>query len=237
VSLHLIAAPTDEVVTLEEAKAQLRITNNDSDELIRALIDSAVAQIDAAGGGWLGRALSPQTWELRLNEYPYGYADYDQTYWRCCYVGATCPTGTYSYQIELPYPPLISVDSVKHYDTDGVDTTLVENTDYRVVGLGSIGRASVAPIYNGSWPTLVRTDFGSVRVRFTAGYSAGVPAPIKQAVLLACRDLWSLNERNLYLRSESAPGLASYEWTVSEMAGKVIRSASESLLSTYRVYY
>lgn len=213
-SLHLITPPTEDVVTLVEAKAHLRQTGNDYDDLIRALIASAVAQIDPAGGGWLGRALRPQTWELRGDGFPCG-------------------------RIELPYPPMISVDSVKYYDGDGTDTTMVADTDYRVLG-GGIAKSYVAPVYNGAWPSSVRCDAESVRVRFTSGYARtspdSMPAPIKQAVLLAIRDLWSLGERNLYLRSESAPGLASYEWTVSEMAGRVIRAAAENLLATYRVF-
>lgn len=227
-SLYLITAPSEEVVTLAEAKKHLRQTTSDYDDVIRALISSAVAQLDPAGGGWLGRALRPQTWELRGDGFPY-CGDVSYGYVR----GSTD-------MVPLPYPPLISVDSVIYVDGDDVEQTMVANTDYRVIGLGDRNKSAIAPIYNGSWPSSIRSDVESVRVRFTAGYSAGppdlLPAPIKQAVLLAVRDLWSLGERNLYLRSESVPGLASYEWTVSEMAGKVIRSAAESLLSTYRVY-
>lgn len=227
-SLHLITAPTAEVVTLAEAKRHLRQSGNDYDDLIRALISSAVAQIDPASNGWLGRAIRPQTWELRYPGFPYdvygsGYSRNYRIYNR----------------IELSYPPTISVDSVRYYDGDGVDTTMVVDTDYRVLGGGN-QKTYIAPVYNETWPSNVRCDDESVRVRFTCGYEStpadNLPPQIKQAVLLAVRDLWSLGERNLYLRSESAPGLASYEWTVSEMAGTVIRAAAENLLSTLRVY-
>lgn len=214
---HLITAPTDDVVTLEEAKAHLRVTNTDNDDLIEALIASAVAQIDPAGGGWLGRALRPQTWELRLNGFPY-----------CDEPG-----------IELPYPPLISLDSLVYDDGDGVETAMTVTTEYRVIA-GGLGKSIVLPAYNTTWPSSVRSDYETVRVRFTSGYAVttpdSLPQPIKQAVLLAVRDLWSLGERNLYLRSESVPGLASYEWTVSDNAGKVIRDAVGGLLGVYRVY-
>lgn len=216
-SLHLITPATDDVVSLELAKKHLRITTNDKDDLVRALIDSAVAQIE----GWLGLALRPQTWELRTDYFPYWGEE-----------------GHYG--LELPYPPLISVDSVVYDDEDGEEVALVEGTGYRVFNLGYRSKSYIAPVYNSSWPSALRGDINSVRVRFTAGFRLtapdSLPAPIKQAVLLAVRDLWSMGERNLYLRSESVPGLASYEWTVSEMAGKVIRSAVESLLSQYRVY-
>lgn len=224
----LITPPTVDVVSRADAKKQLRITGTDYDALIDALIASAVAQLDPAGGGWLGLALRPQTWELRLDGFPYGY----------CGSGFSRNFRAYN-EIVLPYPPLISLDSVKYYNSDGVDTTLVANTDYRVMGGGN-EKSYVVPTYNGTWPSSVRSDLESVRVRYTAGHQLtnpdSLPPPIKQAVLLAVRDLWSLGERNLYLRAESAPGLASYEWTVSENAGVVIRAACENMLSTYRVY-
>ncbi len=223
-SRHLIEAPTAQVVTLDEAKKSLRLTDNDQDDLVRALIASATAEIDPAGGGWLGRALRPQTWEIRNSGYPCYYS----AYYNQVYGG-----------IQLPYPPLISVDSVTYDDSDGVEQTLEEDTGFRVMGGGN-SPSYLVPVYNGTWPSSVRSDPESVRIRFTSGYPTTppdtLPAPIKQAVLLAIRDLWSLGERNLYLRSESAPGMMSYEWTVSETAGTVIRGAAENLLKTYRVY-
>jgi uncharacterized phiE125 gp8 family phage protein len=210
---YLITAPTEEVVTLAEAKAILRITSSDQDAAIQQMINAAVSAIDPAGGGWLGRALRPQTWELRM---PY-----------------------FCGEIELPYPPLISVDSVKHYDGDGVDTTLTEGTDYRVYGVGHMSKSKVVTPYQSGWPSSVRVDHESIRVQFTAGYSAGppdrMPPVIKQAVLLGVREIYSVAEKNLYLRSEVVPGVAEYEWTVSDNAGAVINAAVENYLATQRV--
>jgi uncharacterized phiE125 gp8 family phage protein len=231
-SLHLITAPTDDVVTLAEAKRQLRITNDDSDEMITALIAAAVAQLDPAGGGWLGRALRPQTWELRSDSFPCWYAGcgYDRNFRR-------------QFTFELPYPPLMSVDSVKYDDDDGVEQTLTEGVGYRVIGLGSINRTSIAPIYNGSWPPSARRDAESVRVRFTAGYPVAadgapdsLPGPIKQAALLMVRHLYGLGERNLFVSGETVDGVGSRTYVVTENAAAVMKAASESLLSTYRVW-
>lgn len=227
--LYLITAPTDEVVSLEEAKAQLRITDADSDEMIEALIDAAVMQIDPAGGGWLARAIRPQTWELRLDGFPCYYQRYVNR----------------AYEMALPYPPLISVDSVKYDDGDGVEQTLVDGVGYRVFGVGSFCKASIAPIYNGSWPTSVRSDPESVRVRFTCGYDPSfgnsppvdqLPAPIKQAVLLMVRYLFGLGERNLFVSSETVDGVGSQNFVVSDNAAAVMKRASESLLGPYIVW-
>jgi hypothetical protein len=56
-SLHLITPPDEDVISLSDVKVQLRVTGTDDDALIQALIDASVAQLDPAGGGWLGRAL------------------------------------------------------------------------------------------------------------------------------------------------------------------------------------
>lgn len=224
-SRYLITAPTDDVVTLAEAKAQLRIADTSYDTVIEALIQSAVDQIDPAGGGWLGRALRPQTWELRLPSFPYQYDTYynPKAYWT-----------------ELPYPPLLTVDSVKYDDGDGVETTLTEGVGYRVIQ-GGIGRASIAPIYNGSWPSSVRSDAESVRIRFTAGYEIGsagdeMPSPIKQAVILMVKSLFDVHAQNLLLSEVTIEGVSTRRYIVSENAARLMRSVSEALLEPYRVW-
>lgn len=230
-SLYLIEPPTDDVVTLATAKAHLKVTADDQDDLIQLLIDAAVAQLDPAKNGWLGRALRPQTWEIRLDGFPCGYTGcgYDRNF------------GNHSYAIELPYPPLLVVDSVKYDDGDGVEVALTEGVGYRVIGLGGNDKSYVAPIYNGSWPTSVRCDSESVRVRFTSGYelSSGVesmPAAIRQAVLLMVKHLYGLGERNLFVSSETVDGVGSRNFVVSENAAEVMKVASENLLQTYRVF-
>lgn len=222
ITRHLIAAPTEEVITLAEAKSVLGISESTYDAQIQAIINACVAVLDPSGQGWLGRALRPQTWEIRADS----FAD------------AVDCRDTVN-RIWLPYPPLIDLVSVTYKDGDGVDQVLLEDTGYRVIGGGN-GKSYVAPVYNGYWPSHVRNDYETLRIRYECGYPDDSPDPlppqIKQSVLLAARDLYSLGERNLYLRSEDVPGLGSFEWTVSENAGTVIRSAYENLLSTVRVY-
>lgn len=228
-SLYLIEKPTDEVVTLAEAKAQLRVSDSSSDAIIEALIQSAVDQIDPAGGGWLGRALRPQTWEMRGSHFP------------CWYDGCGYARNFHrAYWAPLPYPPLIAVDSVKYDDGDGVERTLVEGTGYRVFQ-GGIGHASIAPVYNGSWPSSVRCDPESVRIRFTAGYEIGsagdeMPAPIKQAVILMVKSLFDVHAQNLLLSEVTIEGVSTRRYIVTENAAKLMKSVSESLLEPYRVW-
>jgi uncharacterized phiE125 gp8 family phage protein len=67
----LITAPTDDVLTLTELKTALSITSDTQDDLLETLRDAVTETLDPASGGWLGRALRPQTWELRLSQFPY----------------------------------------------------------------------------------------------------------------------------------------------------------------------
>jgi uncharacterized phiE125 gp8 family phage protein len=207
----LITAPTAEAVTAAEVRTMLGLSASDpSDDLLAAMISATVGTLDAATGGWLGRALMPQTWELRLDGFPTGV-------------------------IRLPYPPLISVTSVEYDDTAGVEQTLTEGTDYRVFS-GGQGMAHIEPVYNTTWP-IARCDTESVRVQYVAGYAAGeTPAAIKAAIALGVKHLVSTSERNLYMQREDIPGVRSRQWVVSEAAGKAIEAAICGLLSNYRVY-
>jgi uncharacterized phiE125 gp8 family phage protein len=92
--LTLITAPAQEPVTVEEAKAHLRETSNDSDELIRSLIIAARQYVEKR----TARQLVTATWELSLDEL--------------------------QNQVELPLPPLVSITSVKYTNADGVVTTV-----------------------------------------------------------------------------------------------------------------
>ena len=90
----LITAPSTEPVSLTEAKAHLRVTSTDDDDLITALIVAA----RAAAEHELQRSLITQTLEKALDMFPDA--------------------------IQLLSPPVQSVTSVKYLDVDGVEQTL-----------------------------------------------------------------------------------------------------------------
>lgn len=207
----LITAPTVDVLSVADCKATLGITSDGQDAMIEASIGAVVATLDPASGGWLGRALRPQTWELRLS-------------------GFICN------KIELPYPILTSLTSVKYDDSDGAEQTLTVTTDYRVYGQGGHGKAYIVPAYNDYWPT-ARSDYEAVRIRYVCGYAGtAMPKPITQFIALQVRMLLSNIERNLYLSGEDIPGVRSRRWVVSDSANELIRKAGDNLLSTYRVW-
>jgi hypothetical protein len=225
-SRALIAAPTAEVMTLADCKAALGITGTDKDNVLTAALAAVVSQLDPANGGWLGRALRPQTWELRLPsfwDHEHHHRHYSQ------------------HAIALPFPKLISVVSVKYDDTAGVEQTLVEDTDFRVLGRGTLGKQAIAPLYRKYWP-LARWDAESVRIRYQSGYSVAsnaddeLPSAILQAVALGVRLILSNAANNLYVSLDRVEGVSEKRYIVSAAVNELVRSTMADLLSTYRVY-
>lgn len=211
-SRALITPSTDDVITLDAVKKHLRVDFAEDDETIGGMIAVAVAQLDPAAGGALGRALRPQTWELRLRGFP-------------------------SRGIILPYPPLISITSFKYDDNAGVEQTLVEGTDYRILGQGTLQKQVLSPPYMRWWP-IARCDHESVRIRFTSGYPVAVVAdPNHVPPIVAVPDrlpapivAWlKLYVGSLYENRESF--IVGTRELVAELPPHIMQ-----MISTYRVY-
>ena len=189
-SLTLVSTPAALPLTLAEVKVHLRVADEITaeDNLITALIETATAHLDGRDG-ILNRALVAQSWELRMNCFPYdthSQNPYDAVWDR---------------RIDLPLPPLISIDSVSYIDEGGTLQTLDPST-YQVIS-GGFGRAALVEAYLQDWPS-TRDEPEAVRVRFTAGYvtpsgsppmaAEGIPMPIKQAMKLIIGDLYENRE-------------------------------------------
>jgi uncharacterized phiE125 gp8 family phage protein len=210
----LITPPDDEVVSLDEAKAQLRVTGTDEDAIISAMLGACVAQLDPAGGGWLGRALRPQTWELRLDGFPCG-------------------------AIKVPFPPLIEIASFVYDDAAGVQQSLTDGAGFRVID-GGLAGSDLLPVFGGSWPA-ARCDVGSVRIRFSCGYPVPqgqaedtLPVPIKQALFLMLRQVYDMGARSVFLSGETVFGVGSSTYFANGNSDQVL-AATKALLAGYRV--
>lgn len=96
-TLETVTPPAAEPVTLDEAKAHLRVTTADEDALITRLI--------AASRRWCesfqGRAWVSRTYRLKLSTFPGG-----------------------SRPIALPFPPLVAVNAISYTRSDGTVATL-----------------------------------------------------------------------------------------------------------------
>lgn len=143
----ITTAPTVEPITLAEVKSQLGITDTASDtQLTRRITEARKWAED-----YLRRALMPQTHELRLDAFP-------------------CDG-----EIDLPFPPISSVLSVKYIDIDGTLTT-VSAADYELDATPQT--PFVRPAYGVSWPS-ARDESSAVRVQYQAGYPVSALAPAK----------------------------------------------------------
>lgn len=95
-TVSLLAPPTLEPVSLEEAKAHLRLVGTDDDDYVSALIVAARLQVETA----IRRVLIDQTWRIYRDDWPRDGL------------------------VELPVAPVRSIVEIVVYDADGDPTTL-----------------------------------------------------------------------------------------------------------------
>lgn len=164
-NLTLVTAPTQEPITLDEAKSHLHLDADDEDDLVSSLIVVARQWIE----GQTRRALYAQTWTLDIDDgWPW----------------IELPSG-YRFRIILPLNPLISVSSITYNDGSSPLSTLA-SSQYTVVArkYGSF----IAPAYGVTWPA-VRCVPNAVSVRFIAG-DGDPPKPLVHAMKLLVSHLF-----------------------------------------------
>ena len=123
------------------------------DNLITQLIQAAREYCQ----DYQNRAYCTQTWYLWLDEWP----EY----------------------IKVPLPPLVSVTSIKYYDTTNAEATMTAS-DYYADTNSTPGRVVLA--WGKTWPGTTLRPANGICVEFVCGYGAAstVPAAVKQAMLL-----------------------------------------------------
>jgi uncharacterized phiE125 gp8 family phage protein len=149
-------------VTLDEAKDHLRVVTTDEDQYISSL---CLAATDFAEK-FQNRTFVKRTRTMVLDAFPT--------------------------VIRPPWPPLISVTTLKYIDSDGAEQTL-SNTLYRVDAVTEPGRITVA--YNETWPT-IRAVTNAITITYLAGYgtAAAVPDDVKAAIKLIVGHLYEHRE-------------------------------------------
>lgn len=98
-----ISDPTAEAISIDDAKAQMRVTDDVEDYYISTLIKDVREEFE----GLTGHSVMSRTWELTYDSFP-------------------------DNKIVLEMPPIISVESVKYLDTDDVEQTLATSV-YKLV--------------------------------------------------------------------------------------------------------
>jgi uncharacterized phiE125 gp8 family phage protein len=154
-AVNIVTAPTIEPVSLEEAKAHVRVDIAADDALIRGLVVAARQMAETI----TRRALCTQTWDYLLDEFP----GEDQIY--------------------LPFPPLQSVTSVKYTDEDDDESTF-SSSSYLVDAYSEPGRIRLKSGYSWPGDTLRVVNGVAVRFVCGYGEPGDVPDAIKSAMLL-----------------------------------------------------
>jgi len=153
-SRKLVTPPdaADPVITSSEAMDHARVDEEIERPKLAGLVETATKSAEV----FTERRFVEQTWRLK----------------RDCFQEV----------IELPFPPLISVESIKYIDTNGTEQTL-DPSVYTVDTDSEPGRVFLA--YDQSWPS-IRSERQAVRVEFKCGYGAAadVPPTIKHAIKL-----------------------------------------------------
>ena len=154
-ALRLVTGPTQEPLTLENAKLYARIDYDDDDKIIMELIKSARRWVE----GQTHRALVTSTWDYTIDwNWPIDQAGLQR--------------------IRLPIGPVASVTSITYQDGTSPDPTLAAS-QYTVAR--SDFHTRIVPAYNVEWPT-TRCVAEAITVRFVAGQAVGDVDP---ALLMA----------------------------------------------------
>lgn len=175
-------------VSVDEAKAHLRIDFDDDDALISDLIEVVIDALESE----LRRAIVDQTWLLKLSAFPH-------------------------HEIELPLPPLLAVESVSYFDSDNV-LQILDPSLYEVIGVGArMAQGSIRPVTGQTWPAVYRRA-EPVSVQFRAGYLTAdsppvenVPKDLKQLIKLNVADFYQ-NRESMVIDNVTVSDLKISEW-------------------------
>lgn len=148
----LIVPPAALAVSMELARASARVDGTDLDLELQQAIRAHTETAEHL----TGRAFINQTWRVTLDAFPDS--------------------------IRLDMAPIVQVDYVKFYDTNGVLQTL-DPQDYMLDKASEPGYIVPAP--GRAWP-VTAAHINAVEVQYVAGYGpdeATVPAAIKDYIL------------------------------------------------------
>ncbi|MDJ0922114.1 MAG: head-tail connector protein [Henriciella sp.] len=170
--------PPAALMTEAEARRQCVIDDDSEDDILAGLIATATGYLEAEHG-ILGRALITQTWRVRF------------------------PCVPAEAVVELPYPPIKSIEAVKYIDTDGVEQTFApENYGMHA----SRSKSFVALNPSASWP--VAAGHWPFSIEFVAGYgdeATDVPDGIVHAAKLLVSHFYENREATTDLPLRDLP--------------------------------
>lgn len=170
-TITVITPPSTALIDLAEMKNFLRVDVNTDDVLIEEFVKTATEHI----AQHLKRSVQVQTLDLIMDSF-----SGDRALYETLSEGVHDLPKYYGYSnlnaIELPFPPIVSLTSIKTYSRDNTVSTL----DSAYYTLDTAGRVYLNNGYN--WPTDLR-DQNAVAIRYIAGWGlTSLPLPIKHSI-------------------------------------------------------
>jgi uncharacterized phiE125 gp8 family phage protein len=183
VRASLVTAPTEEPVSLDEAKAHCRINTTSEDDLILALIIAARTQVEAK----TERALVTQVWDFKLDD-------------------------VWDYVFDVPKPPLQTISFVKYVDYSNVVQTLSSSLyQFSAPSGPHAERGRLMPVLGAFWPIARPDTFDAYTIRAVCGYglATAVPQPLKNAILFLVAEMYDRRSESYTEHIKSQNFLAS----------------------------
>jgi uncharacterized phiE125 gp8 family phage protein len=178
--LALVTGPTEEPVSLIEAKQHCRIDSTDDDGLLAGYILAARTYAE----GETRRAFVTQTWDYTVDSWYRG--NYER--------------------LELPLGKLQSVTTITYVDDSGATQTLAAD-QYTVISDGTSG--VIVPAYGITWPS-TRCQPNAITVRMVVGWLAPeFPPDLTQAMLLLISSWYENREAVVIGQAPSALPMAT----------------------------
>lgn len=165
--LDLQTGPTEEPITLQEAKEHLRVDGTDDDTYIITLISAARLYCEKLAN----KSFVTQTWDLYFDDFP----------------GAP---------FEIPLGPVQTVSSIIYTDSD-LDSTTVTAGTYIVDKHSLPARVNLAYGYSWPTATLNTLNAIRVRFIAGYGDAADVPEDVKQAILMLMAHMYENREQTV----------------------------------------
>lgn len=195
----VITAPGSEPITVDQAKAQVRVTWSNEDSLFPGFIQTAREMCEED----LGIALIEQTLEMPLDHFP---GHHHRLGLERVHLGGyhnRCHSRE-DFEIRISRPPLQSVTSVTYFDSNG-NPTIWDSSEYLVDIDEFPGR--IVPKYGQWWPALVPLQpVNGVRIQYVAGWpdADSIPSRLKSGMLLIIGSLYKNREAEV-----TGPALAA----------------------------
>jgi hypothetical protein len=203
-TVRVITPPTPIVTPADIAGA-----HTDNDPAVAAMIQAVTEEIDGPGG-WLGRALGPQTLEL--------------IGWFACR------------RMRLPCAPVIKIESVVTEDRDG-NTETADASMWRQDGDEIIIAEGAAWVTRYRHRIRFKAGYNGTSGAGVGEIQTGaVPERARQAIILSVQDLIRSGSVQPGLRSETVEDVGSWTYLDSDKVTAIVERTCQRLLSTLRIY-